>query len=179
MNTMTQPEWEITYRRTVIYLQHNETTRARSVAQLCKVRWIWGCCMTVHKPPGFVRTEFNTSWAATQQLTVFLLHCAAVGLFLQEETRSKAEYSLCLNRKCRRKQEELTHFLKSVLKSPKAAPELAEVGVVSCPASTAASAPPCWSLYKAPVDMTKLLINYLTRKPSLLLPKARNVSIYS
>lgn len=47
---------------------------------------------------------------------------------------------------------ELTYFLKSALKSPKAAPVLAEVGVLSCPASTAASAPP-WSLYKALVDM--------------------------
>lgn len=47
---------------------------------------------------------------------------------------------------------QLAYFLKSVLKSPKAAPELAVVGVLSWPASTAASAPP-WSLYKTPVDM--------------------------
>lgn len=47
---------------------------------------------------------------------------------------------------------QLAYFLKSVLNSPKAAPVLEVVGVLSCPASTAASAPP-WSLYKAPVDM--------------------------
>lgn len=46
----------------------------------------------------------------------------------------------------------LAYFLKSALKSPKAAPVLEEVGVLSWPASTAASAPP-WSLYKAAVDM--------------------------
>lgn len=46
----------------------------------------------------------------------------------------------------------MTHFLKSVLKSPKAAPVLLEVGVLSWAASTAASAPP-WSLYETPVDI--------------------------
>lgn len=59
---------------------------------------------------------------------------------------------------------QLAYFLKSVLKSPKAAPELAEVGVLSWPASTAASAPP-WSLYKTPVDMLSAkLTKYPTSK---------------
>lgn len=49
-------------------------------------------------------------------------------------------------------QSPLTYFLKSVLKSPKAAPVLPEVGVLSWAASTAASAPP-WSLYETPVDI--------------------------
>lgn len=39
-----------------------------------------------------------------------------------------------------------------MLKSPKAAPVLPEVGVLSWAASTAASAPP-WSLYETPVDI--------------------------
>lgn len=49
----------------------------------------------------------------------------------------------------------LAYFLKSVLKSPKAAPELEVVGVLSWPASTAASAPP-WSLYRTAVDMFRI-----------------------
>lgn len=46
----------------------------------------------------------------------------------------------------------LAYFLKSVLKSPKAAPVLPDVGVLSWAASTAASAPP-WSLYETLADI--------------------------
>lgn len=70
---------------------------------------------------------------------------------------------------------ELAYFLKSALNSPKAAPVLEEVGVLSWPASTAASAPP-WSLYETPVDMLSFKANGRQRKLTRLFLRAMKCS---
>lgn len=70
---------------------------------------------------------------------------------------------------------ELAYFLKSALNSPKAAPVLEEVGVLSWPASTAASAPP-WSLYETPVDMLSFKTNGRQRKLTRLFLRAMKCS---